>query len=81
MKKPGGINRAGFDHQGDDEYLELGRSLYSSNRFSCRSCYWYEDPEGNQARCIKHQYAGFPRVGEKCRKFIYEPGTDEKENE
>lgn len=79
-KKPGGINRAGLTHQGDEEYLELTRSLYSGNRFTCRSCYWYEIPDGHQAACMKQMFAGFPSIGEKCRKFCYEPGTDEGEN-
>ena len=77
MKKAGGISRSGLMNQGDDEYLELGQKLYSSNRFSCRSCYWYQNPEGNQAICTKSIFAGFPRIGDSCRKFIYEPGVVE----
>lgn len=55
----------------DGSNLSRGNECRTESVFTCFSCH-----HNNGAYCHKN-LANYPCIGDMCRAFVYEPGTDE----
>ena len=55
-----------------EQVSDSSHHIKSDNNFTCISCHYWTKNGCHIGR------DGYPKIGERCRVFCYEPGVDEK---